>query len=1783
MQVKKFLKPKTQGGATIVRNFGYPSTSEQSPLSVLKAISINTKNLEAENIETTVIQASITNSTYGNISEINGSSLSYDTGKINDLETENIKAKTLDVYDTANIYNLINDYLQSKEITTDYLTVNKSAHFFELIIDKMRSVQGTQINTAANCIADYVEAYYNGNKVALNSQNVDYYRVYWKNSDENGRDITNYWLVNDQAICQSFNIKPGTSYATNNKYYWRLVTDTNNEDGNSEMYVNLNEKYEGDDKVSSTEKTYNIHFDNGFTFEIEAPAPVEGQEVDIESFTNFKVESVIVGQYNEYTSVWTPTNVNGGLKIYNNDNNFINGTFSFTTEYPTKLNIAIVYEDGTIWYFKAETYEDSYAIATDSSTPISYFLITTDVIETWQSCNWIDLSNTIKDTQSSQNPNEISEVPTIGDNICQLGYRYNLLPGFIDSKAWRDAHETEVARASAIIIAAYNTPDPDVKPPSYAQYQNIITFDLSSNRGSYFDATGAYFKGNLVSESGTLIDITDQGFTADVEYYQIISSQSPILRPSGDTNYVDIRVLHVVDGIGGLMTKAELDDWYITVNNSNPIYRDSIKDNPGCFTIQITHSSPDSANINLYNPSGVLKDNIVISVINLDDVKDGVDGDYYEFIYYKDFDTVDVTREDLPANIQKKFIEYTNAQKNGWSGTTPVPQDDEYVWMSNRQITHDVLPYDPSVITSPIIIANKESIVLESDPNSTITATLKVNGHLLTENVIVTLTDANSVFSISSNSLDYEAVNANGVILTITFAPSVAGNYTANIALSGSGAETVNIPLLADASTGDLASDNYLNVKKNASISTVGWDQTKVNLIYKYTEYPDYGEAWLTMPVYGAFSAIHENYTQNWIDTNVTFDTSTSITTGGWTPISDDIFLGSDTYFTTTTAKSVGAEALLSSTGSNVSFVVTNVTSVKLYGHNRSWTGTASHPMSITVYECTVSGGTVTPDSTYTFMTSNSGKDIDIILNIDGLSYDKVYKIVVAEERGTMYEVAFCTPITKDAQNQNQYTQIAVYNNWSTPIRITGEHGEKGVDGNGVEYIYCRTTNNNPPTIIQSYLDLNDPSIPSSIVQYEIIPGEPGYDTDENLIARWWDTDNTGYARFQNDFIPPSKKSSQMLLSEWTSEPQGVNDTYIYEWVAVREYDGSAEDIHGNIGDWSRFSEPVVWAKYGKDGINGVDGINGTNGIDGKDGEYWMLVPLVNDFSVRINSSNNYESITGRLNMDLAFGIIHVKGTSAGWISAAEMADYSMNLVTDNTTTDGQRNVLSNIQYTNQSVTINGTTIAVLTYVNTNYLTYTANAQSGDYTDYYYLHKNNLIDRMPTKVTAELVKSGVGKIYAYTQDLIFKPDHIFSVTEDALNSVYQGLSGNIGGSYTSGFSSIKQQWDSINLSVNNIDKINNGEFPVNNDYEQYAYWKGNNSAAPSKPVGDVAQTGNVNNQWTTYNVEPDNANKYVFCSRRTKPTDSNTHATDQWSVWSNPILFQVYGSGRGVVNNAALNIAADQISARVTTDIDGELQSTGIDITNGTITLDANNTIIDGDLDLKGNFVSEDAVHMNKIIADVYNGGFTVWGADSYDHRDPSMPAPGAQYTKMAEIYSDYELDGNHKQGTMTIYGTSNSGDETTIAGNHISITTGNGGLPDSNVSIGTNGVSTDNYDIGWDQINNSANYNKLNVSFMNHSPYYAALDESVIIVTGDPGSDFQLILPAPSTAMGKQVYIKNQTNRNGTFTCVDSTQSNPLIMDHEDTDLDASRNLQRDSTMLICDGTYWIIFSYQY
>ena len=142
-------------------------------------------------------------------------SIDAEIGNIDTLDTVNSNALHLYAAE-GNIENLISTNSEIQNLNVDVLNA-KQAHFWELVIDKMRSTNGAFILSPANAkIEKVVEDTTNGK-----------FNLMWRTTDvNNGKAITNDFEINDQIICQSFNQADfNNKYDVGNKYYWAKVIE----------------------------------------------------------------------------------------------------------------------------------------------------------------------------------------------------------------------------------------------------------------------------------------------------------------------------------------------------------------------------------------------------------------------------------------------------------------------------------------------------------------------------------------------------------------------------------------------------------------------------------------------------------------------------------------------------------------------------------------------------------------------------------------------------------------------------------------------------------------------------------------------------------------------------------------------------------------------------------------------------------------------------------------------------------------------------------------------------------------------------------------------------------------------------------------------------------------------------------------------------------------------------------------------------------------------------------------------------------------------------------------------------------------------------------------------------------------------------------------------------------------------------------------------------------------------------------------------------------------------
>lgn len=130
---------------------------------------------------------------------------------------------------------------------------------------------------------------------------------------------------------------------------------------------------------------------------------------------------------------------------------------------------------------------------------------------------------------------------------------------------------------------------------------------------------------------------------------------------------------------------------------------------------------------------------------------------------------------------------------------------------------------------------------------------------------------------------------------------------------------------------------------------------------------------------------------------------------------------------------------------------------------------------------------------------------------------------------------------------------------FSTPI-LWSHYGQRGIDGDGVEYVFIRTRTNVAPSIVNS--------------------------ADSRK-------DSNDHTYLDDDYLPLASGGSLTGNVECTDDPQGVNSDNKYEWVAKRTKDAPGAEGTTSEGQrkWLKYSgEMSLWANYAEKGDRGNPG-----------------------------------------------------------------------------------------------------------------------------------------------------------------------------------------------------------------------------------------------------------------------------------------------------------------------------------------------------------------------------------------------------------------------------------------------------------------------------------------------------------------------------------------------------------------------------------------------------------------
>ena len=127
-----------------------------------------------------------------------------------------------------------------------------------------------------------------------------------------------------------------------------------------------------------------------------------------------------------------------------------------------------------------------------------------------EKCLKLVLSKTDRHKLKNESPQDIGDIPKVGDDLVQIGNR--------DNKE----------RQSVMMSCAYNSFDPELKPSYWAHYMGVNDYDISKHRYTWFAANGSQVTGNfkVQSDNGGLESIEDymKGLTTNT--YKLVMSGS---------------------------------------------------------------------------------------------------------------------------------------------------------------------------------------------------------------------------------------------------------------------------------------------------------------------------------------------------------------------------------------------------------------------------------------------------------------------------------------------------------------------------------------------------------------------------------------------------------------------------------------------------------------------------------------------------------------------------------------------------------------------------------------------------------------------------------------------------------------------------------------------------------------------------------------------------------------------------------------------------------------------------------------------------------------------------------------------------------------------------------------------------------------------------------------------------------------------------------------------------------------------------------------------------------
>lgn len=545
------------------------------------------------------------NSSNATIGSLSGDSADIDSITSEQVDTTKILADngiiTTISGDTATITNVSGDSatfdlatlkeILSENITTENLTVTKSAHFFELIIDKIKSAGGSVLLTPADGFkVDKVENLEAFDEIVIFNDETEYRptKKYWSSSlnltpifEQYGYLDSNNGIIPVSEIL-SWSTETWEHYSNIGASVWRWtfsaatlknvkVGDTvircgtaNDSNKYYVLYIKVTELYSSTQitgEIINYEK-YTNTYPYWYTVELDVKADIDetidcafylGRQYYQDTVEEQYKRRQITGEYQHYTFNIVPKRklditayTDTKFYVYQNyggNSKPVVKNFKVTFHRP-KTNYKLLWQatDGTderanMWKVNDQAICQTFNAAEGTNYDVSnkyYWALVSDTgTETIDETDYhyITLDGSVVDGTLN---------PEIGDEIAMLGYR-----GTDDS-----------SRQSALYLAAYNSIDTGVTAPLIAQYEGINDFNLASHRKTWFAANGNEVSGNLkvVTESGTtnvvdliesekesILEVTNERITAAVtESKNYTDGKETTLRSYIDTTAANV-------------------------------------------------------------------------------------------------------------------------------------------------------------------------------------------------------------------------------------------------------------------------------------------------------------------------------------------------------------------------------------------------------------------------------------------------------------------------------------------------------------------------------------------------------------------------------------------------------------------------------------------------------------------------------------------------------------------------------------------------------------------------------------------------------------------------------------------------------------------------------------------------------------------------------------------------------------------------------------------------------------------------------------------------------------------------------------------------------------------------------------------------------------------------------------------------------------------------------------------------------------------------------------------